>query len=200
MSGWTTTAILTIAIAVAPAWVHAQSTTTEKPAAEKKADRAAKADDKGKLASGDRKFVMEALKGGMAEVELGKLASEKASSDAVKQFGKRMVDDHGKAGDELKKLAEDKGITPPADLDSKHKKLHDRLSKLSGAQFDRAYVDEMVKDHKKDVKDFQREADKAKDGDVKSWAGKTLPTLQEHLKQVEDLHAQVKGSAKAEKK
>jgi putative membrane protein len=187
-----------MAIAVAPAWVHAQTTAP----AEKKADRpaGAKADrgeDRAKLASGDRKFVMEALKGGMAEVELGKLASEKASSDAVKQFGKRMVDDHGKASDELKKLAQDKGITPPAELDGKHKKLHDRLSKLSGAEFDRAYVNEMVKDHRKDVKDFQREAEKAKDADVKSFASKTLPTLQEHLKQVEDLHTQVKGTAKA---
>ena len=67
------------------------------------------------------------------------------------------------------------------DLDAKQKKLHDRLSKLSGAEFDRTYVDEMVKDHRKDVKEFQREADKAKDPDVKSWASKTLPTLQDHL-------------------
>jgi putative membrane protein len=200
-----TTAILTITVALTPAWASAQSTTTtappDKPAAARKTERADRAatEDKGKLASGDRKFVMEALKGGMAEVELGRLATEKASSDAVKQFGQRMVDDHGKAGDELKKLAQDKGITPPAELDGKHKKLHDRLSKLSGAEFDRAYVSEMVKDHRKDVKDFQREAAKAKDGDVKSYAAKTLPTLQEHLKQVEDLQAQVKGTAKADR-
>ena len=197
MTGWMTAAILTMAVAFAPVWAHAQSTTApaDKPA---KADRAA-AEDKGKLASSDRKFVMEALKGGMAEVELGKLASEKASNDAVKQFGKRMADDHGKAGEELKKLAQDKGITPPMELDGKHKKLHDRLSKLSGAQFDRAYVDEMVKDHRKDVKEFQREAEKAKDPDVKSFASKTLPTLQDHLKQIEGVHAQMKGSAKASK-
>jgi putative membrane protein len=196
MSGWISTAILTTAIALAPAWAQAQSTTTA-PADKPKAERAA--EDKGKLAASDRKFVMEALKGGMAEVELGKLASEKGSNDAVKQFGKRMADDHGKAGDELKKIAQEKGITPPSELDAKHKKLHDRLSKLSGAQFDRAYVDEMVKDHRKDVKDFQREAEKAKDSDVKSYASKTLPTLQDHLKEIEGLQNQVKGAAKADK-
>lgn len=165
-----------------------------------KNDKAAADTSANKMASGDKKFVNEALQGGMAEVELGKLASEKAANDSVKQFGKRMVDDHGKAGDELKKLAQDKGVTPPAEMDSKHKKLHDRLSKLSGAEFDRAYVNEMVKDHRKDVKDFQREADKAKDPDLKSWAAKTLPTLQDHLKQVEDINTQMKGTAKADKK
>ena len=192
MSGWMTTAILTMAIAVGPAWAYAQSaTTTDKPAAEKNADRAA-VEDKGKLASGDRKFITEALQGGMAEVELGKLASEKASNDAVKQFGKRMAEDHGKAGDELKKLAEDKGVKPPMDMGAKHKKLHDRLAKLSGAEFDRVYVDEMVKDHRKDVKDFQREAEKAKDPDLKAWAAKTLPTLQDHLAQAKAVAAKVK--------
>jgi putative membrane protein len=188
------TAMVAAAVAIAPAVAFAQSTPAP---AEKRAERAA---DKGKMASGDRKFVMEALKGGMAEVELGKLATEKASNDAVKQFGQRMVDDHGKAGDELKKLAQDKGIDTPAALDGKHQKLRDRLAKLSGHEFDRAYVDEMVKDHRKDVKEFQREAGKAKDPDVKSFASKTLPTLQDHLKQIESLQTQVKTAAKAEKK
>jgi putative membrane protein len=180
------------AVANAPAVTLAQSTP---PPAEKRA-----AADKGKMASGDRKFVMEALKGGMAEVELGRLATEKASNDAVKQFGQRMVDDHGKAAEELKKIAQDKGIDTPAALDGKHRKLRDRLAKLSGPEFDRAYVSEMVKDHRKDVKEFQREAEKAKDPDVKSFASKTLPTLQDHLKQVESLQTQVKSTAKAEKK
>jgi putative membrane protein len=179
---WITTAIVAAAVALAPAW----GSTADKSAS--------------KMPSGDRKFVMEALKGGMAEVELGKLASERASNDAVKQFGKRMADDHGKAGEELKKLAQDKGLTPPTELDGKHARLRDKLAKLSGADFDRAYVNEMVKDHKKDVKEFQREAEKAKDPDVKSFASKTLPTLQDHLKQIEDIQTQVKGSAKAAKK
>ena len=201
MNRWMTTAILTLGIAIAPVWAHAQSTTTtEKPAAEKKAAKADRGEDKGKLTSGDRKFLTQALRDNMAEVELGKLAGEKASSDSVKQFGKRMVDDHGMAVADLKKLAEDKGVMVSTDMDSTHKKLYDRLSKLSGAQFDRAYVDEMVKDHRTDVKEFQREAEKAKDPDVKSWAAKTLPTLQDHMKLVEDVQTQVKGTAKTEKK
>jgi putative membrane protein len=186
---WMTTALVAAAVALGPGWGFAQ-TTTERATADKGA----------KMASSDRKFVMEALKGGMAEVELGKLASERAASDAVKQFGKRMADDHGKAGDELMKLAQDKGVAAPSALDGKHARLRDKLAKLSGADFDRAYVGEMVKDHRQDVKDFRREADKAKDPDVKAFAAKTLPTLEDHLKQVEDLNAQVKGTAKAPKK
>lgn len=199
MTRWMSAVSLIAAVAIAPVWAAAQSPTPSPPATKDKpaaaADRAASKNG-GKLASSDRKFVTEALKHGMAEVELGQLASEKASNDAVKQFGQRMVDDHGKAGDELKKIAQDKGVTPPAEMDSKHKRLHDRLSKMSGAAFDRAYMDEMVKDHRNDVKEFQREAKGAKDQDVKSFASKTLPTLQEHLKQAESIRSQVSGSAK----
>ena len=184
---WMTTALVAAAVALAPAWGFAQTATTDRAAADKSP----------KMASSDRKFVMEALKGGMAEVELGKLASERAANDGVKQFGKRMADDHGKAGSELMKLAQDKGLTAPSELDSKHARLRTKLAKLSGAEFDRAYVDEMVKDHRQDVKEFRREADKAKDPDVKAFAAKTLPTLEDHLKQVEGLQAQVKGTAKA---
>ena len=194
MARWITALTMAAAVAVAPAWALAQSSAPAQPATKDKP--AASKTDNGKLASSDRKFVTEALKGGMAEVELGKLASEKASTDAVKQFGQRMVDDHGKAGEELKKIAQDKGVTPPAELDGKHKRLHERLSKLSGAEFDRAYMEEMVKDHRNDVKEFQREAGRAKDPDVKSYASKTLPTLQEHLKQAETVRSQVSKTAK----
>jgi putative membrane protein len=152
---------------------------------------------KGGMAASDRKFVMEVARGGMAEVELGKLAAEKGSSDAVKQFGKRMADDHGKASAELKKFADKKGLTLPTDLDPKHKQLRDRLAKLNGADFDKAYANEMVKDHKKDVADFKREAKAAKDPDLKSWAGKTLPTLEDHLKQAQDMQAQMKSAPRA---
>jgi putative membrane protein len=175
-------AFLAAALVAAPAMAGAQ------------APGGSKSDPKGTLAESDRKFVMEAARGGVAEVELGKLAGERASNDAVKQFGQRMVTDHGKANEELKELAQQKKLTLPTGLDSKHRKLHDRLSKLSGAEFDRAYVEEMVKDHRKDVTDFRREAERARDADLKTWAGKTLPTLEDHLKQVQSLQAQVKAS------
>lgn len=162
-----------------------------------KAGKGSQTQNQGSLQSADRRFVMEAARGNTAEVELGQLAADKGSSDAVKQFGKRMVDDHGKANAKLKQVAEKKGITFPTDLDSKHKQLHDRLAKLSGADFDKAYANEMVKDHKKDVADFKRQANSGKDPDVKAWAGQTLPTLEEHLKQAQDVQAQVKSAPRA---
>ena len=140
-----------------------------------------------KMAVADEKFMKAAAQGGKAEVELGRLATEHGSSDAVKQFGNRMVTDHGKANDELAQLAQQKGVTLPSDLDASHRRMIDRFSKLSGDEFDRAYIREMVKDHDKDVKEFQREAQRAKDSDLKSWAGKTLPTVQEHQQQIRQM-------------
>jgi len=137
----------------------------------------------------ERKFVMDAAEGGMAEVELGKLAKDKGSSDGVKQFGQRMFDDHSKANDELKKIASSKTITLPDSLDAKHKATIDRLSKLSGADFDRAYIKEMVKDHEQDVKEFQRESQSGSDPEIKDFAAKTLPTLQDHLRQIKELES-----------
>jgi putative membrane protein len=124
---------------------------------------------------------MEAAMGGMAEVEVGQLASDKAQSDSVKQFAKRMVTDHGKMNDELKTLAQNKNISLPSDSGAKHKATKERLAKLSGAAFDKAYMQEMLTDHRKDVGEFQKQSRTAKDPDVKAWAAKTLPTLEEHL-------------------
>lgn len=139
----------------------------------------------------DEAFVAKAAQGGMAEVELGKLASEKASADAVKQFGQRMVTDHGKANDELKTLAANKKMTLPTDIGAENKALRDRLTKLSGAAFDQAYMKAMVADHVKDVNEFRTESKSGKDADVKAWAGKTLPTLEEHLKMARDTNGAV---------
>ena len=144
----------------------------------------------------DKAFVMKAARGGMAEVELGKLAADKASSADVKQFGQRMVDDHGKAGDELKTLARSKNIELPAQIDPKDKALHDKLSKLSGEAFDRAYMQAMLADHRKDVAEFRTESRAGKDPDVKAWAAKTLPTLEEHLKLAQDANKAVGTSGK----
>ena len=137
-------------------------------------------------AGADQTFVMKAARGGLAEVELGKLAQDKATNDEVKQFGKKMVDDHGKANDELKSLAQSKNITLPTDLSVKDKALHDRLAKLSGAAFDRAYMQAMLKDHREDVNEFRTESRSGSDPEVKQWAAKTLPTLESHLKLAQD--------------
>ena len=146
-----------------------------------------------KVSSADKSFVEKAAIGSMAEVQMGKLAQQKAGSDQVKQFGTRMVDDHSKANDDLKQVASHKGITLPSDLDAKHKNKMAKLEKLSGAQFDRAYMDDMVSDHKKDVAEFEKQAKSGNDADIKGFASKTLPTLQQHLSLAESTDKAVKG-------
>jgi len=131
--------------------------------------------------SADIEFVLDAAKGGMAEVELGRLAAERAKSDEVKKFAQRMVDDHTKAGDQLKSIAESKGIKLPVEMDAQDRALMNRLQKLNGAAFDRAYMQVMVSDHVKDVNEFRKEANTGRDPKVKSFASSTLPTLEEHL-------------------
>ncbi len=134
------------------------------------------------MSAADKMFVTNAASGGMLEVQLGQLAQSKGSSDFVKQFGQKMVDDHTKANDQLKDLAQKDSITLPTALLPKDQATYDKFSKLSGAAFDSAYTRDMVMDHKKDVADFKKEAASGKNPDVKAFASQTLPTLQEHLK------------------
>jgi putative membrane protein len=132
------------------------------------------------------KFASEAAAGGMAEVELGKLALQKGVDPAVKEFGQHMITDHTRGNEELKAVASKKGIQLPTDLTSDQKSLMDKLTKLSGAAFDKEYISAMVRDHEEDVKDFQTQANEGTDPDVKAFAGKTLPTLQSHLQMARD--------------
>ena len=145
----------------------------------------------------DRRFIENAAQGGLAEVELGKLAAQKAQSPDVKQFGERMVQDHGKANQQLMQIAQQKGVNVPTALDGKHKRLHDKLSKAAPDKFDREYMDAMEDDHKKDVKDFREASKDAKDPDVKAFATQTLPVLEEHHKMAQSLHEKVKDMEKS---
>ena len=144
------------------------------------------------LGESDRDFFNEAARGGMAEVEMGRLAAQKGQSADVKRFGERMVTDHSKANEELKQLAAQKGVTLPAGPSDMQKQEMDRLSKLSGAAFDREYMKLMVEDHDKDVKDFQDQANGAGDPDVKSFAAKILPIITEHQKLAHEIAAKLK--------
>lgn len=146
-----------------------------------------------RLQSADTNFVMKAAQGGMAEVELGQLAATKGTNDKVRHFGQQMVDDHTKANDELKTVVSSKGITLPTSADAKSETAKKRLSNLSGAAFDKAYMQDMVSDHQKDVAEFQKEADHGADPDVKAFAQKTLPTLQKHLQMAQDALNAVKS-------
>ena len=141
-----------------------------------------------KVKGSDQAFVQEAAVGGLAEVEMGRLAVQKAKDDRVRQFGQKMIDDHSKANDALKQAASQEGLNVPSAIDEKHKTTMARLDKLSGAQFDAAYSKEMVKDHKEDVKLFEKQAS-AGSSAVQKFAAQTLPTLKNHLQMAEALGA-----------
>lgn len=135
----------------------------------------------------DRDFVTEAASGGLMEVTLGKLAQVNASSAKVKEFGQMMITDHSKANTELKAVASKKNVTlSPTPLE-KQQKMIDDLKTKKGADFDKAYVDMMVDDHKEDISKFQDEANKGNDADVKAFATKTLPVLTKHLEHIQKI-------------
>src|SRR5205823_3636312 len=140
----------------------------------------------------EKDFAIKAAQGGIAEVNGGTLAAAKATSGDVKNFGNQMVTDHGKANDELKTLATNKGISLPADTDEKHKKAADELAKKSGSAFDKAYMKDMVEDHQKDVAEFKKAQSMVKDPDLKAWVDKTLPVIEGHLKMAQDINKKLK--------
>jgi putative membrane protein len=181
-------ALFTVGVASSAA---AQSTTAP-PKADAKA--AAKAPMKNMLSEEDRTFMMKAGADGMAEVEMGKSAQQKAAHPQVKAFGARMVADHGKANAELKGIASRKGVSLPSAPDQEQKAHADKMQKMPGAEFDRGYMEHMVADHQKAVELFERTAQSSKDPDVKAFAAKTLPTLKEHLKMAQSTAAAVKGT------
>jgi putative membrane protein len=149
-----------------------------------------------KASAADSKFVQNASAGGMAEVQMGELAKQKASESAVKDFAAKMVMDHTKANDELKAIASQEGMSLATTLNAKDKALYDRLSGMSGAQFDQAYMNAMVTDHRQDVAEFQKEAKSGQNPKLKEFAMKTLPTLEEHLKMAQTTATTVKTKGK----
>jgi len=157
-----------------------------------------------KAAVPDAQFVTRAAQGNMAEVNLGKLAAEKSQNDDVKKFGQMMVDDHSKAEQDLEGVASKNSWTVPKDVSAQQKAEQQRLEKLSGAAFDRAYVQMMVKDHTTDVAEFKNEAaSTSANPDLKDFATRTYPTLDNHLTRIKAIHdAMVKSgtSGKAARK
>lgn len=139
--------------------------------------------------SADASFAMKAAQGGVAEVKLGQLAAEKGGSPDIKAFGQQMVDDHTKANDDLKTTAEKEGMTLPSDMNVKQQAMYDKLSKLSGPAFDRAFAKDMVADHEQDVKEFQKEANSGKDEQIKQFASRTLPVIQGHLDKIKSIQS-----------
>ena len=138
--------------------------------------------------SKDVAFAMEAAQGGAAEVKMGKLAAEKASDADLKAFGQMMVDDHTKANEQLMEVAKEKGMTLPSEPSPKQQAAYEKLSAMSGAEFDKAYTKAMMKDHQEDVKAFEKESMKGKDEKIKSFATETLPTLKGHLDKIKSIN------------
>ena len=142
----------------------------------------------------DAEFAVSAAEGGMLEVQLAQLALTKATSPKVKEFAQSMVDDHSKTNEELKSLAQSKNITLPSALSEEKQKDYDKLAEKSGEEFDKAYSEFMVKDHKDDVDKFKKAAEKAEDGDIKSWAAAKVPVLEHHLSMAESLEDAVENN------
>jgi putative membrane protein len=123
----------------------------------------------------------------MLEVELGKLASSMAKTEEVKKFGQKMVDDHGKANEQLKAAAKKAGLTVSEKMTEEHQKMVDKFKAMKGEGFDREYVQEMVKDHEKDVREFTRASKEAKDPAIKEFASKTLPVIEGHMEMLKKM-------------
>ena len=142
----------------------------------------------------DAEFAVEAANGGLLEVQLGTLALTKASSPQVKTFAQMMVDQHTQANNELKSLAQQKNITLPTVMGDDHQRKYDNLRDKTGAEFDKEYMDLMVKDHKEDIDEFEDQAEEGKDPELKQWASSKLATLRQHLQEAERVQEAVKDS------
>lgn len=144
-----------------------------------------------KASSADKAFVTQAAEGGMAEVQLGKIAAEKANNPDVKRFGQKMVDDHTDLNKQMKPVASAIGITPPAQLSPKDQALKKKLETLSGPAFDKAYMKAIVKDHTKDLAEFQKEASRGQSSAVKADAQQGGLVIKQHLQLAKKIAGEV---------
>jgi len=138
-------------------------------------------------AMADQAFVRKALEGGAAEVQLGQLAQQKSQSEDVKQFGQKMVEDHTQLSEQMKPIAQQLGVKEPKGPSKKDKQLMAKLEGLSGPQFDEAYIQAMVKDHKEDLKEFKNEAQAAQNQNVKQAAQQGAGVISQHLQLIEQI-------------
>ena len=184
---WQSLLVVPAFLAVAALAVDARAITAAQTA---DAQGTSGAQRSGMLQAADATFVKNAGQGGQAEVALAKIAQEKASNAKVKAYAQMLQTDHEKANTELMSLAEQKSVTVPSGMSAKQNSTKSQLEKLSGAAFDRAYINDMVMDHRTDIADFEKAASRS-DPDVKAFAAKTLPTLREHLKQAEEIQKEI---------
>jgi putative membrane protein len=132
-------------------------------------------------------FLQKAAEGQQAEIVLGRLAAARAGDEQVKQFGAQMMQDHRKASAEIQQLASKEGVALPTELTGKHRDKKEKFSRLSGQEFDRAYMEYMLHDHRKDVKEFERQVETITNPQVQQWAKGALPVLKQHLRQAQQI-------------
>ena len=143
-------------------------------------------------AAEDVKFIEKAASGGLHEVHLGQLATERAMDPEVKKFGEMMVTDHGKASKELKAVAQQMGVKVPTEMNAEHQAEYTKFTTMKGQTFDQAYIKHMVDDHKKGVEEFTKTSETAKDSRLRTFASKTLPVVREHLTKAEQIASRLK--------
>ncbi len=148
----------------------------------------------GKPNATDRSFIDKVARDGRAEVELGKLAQQKAASPDVKSLAARLVTDHSKANQQLMSIAQQEGVKPPSGIGKENTELRSRLEKLNGQAFDRAYVQAQVKDHQKDIQYLQRQADAVQNPELKSFIQQAEPVMQQHLQMAQQIENQMASS------
>ncbi len=138
-----------------------------------------------------QEFLQKAAEGQQVEIAFGQLAAERAGAEEVKEFAVQMMDDHRKTSVEIRQLASKEGVTLPGELTGKHKNKKEEFARLSGTDFDRAYMRYMLRDHMKDVKEFERSAKAIKDPQVQRWAEGTLPLLKQHLRKAQQVASSI---------
>jgi putative membrane protein len=143
----------------------------------------------------DSLFVREATIGGKAEVELGQLAEQKGRPQGIKDFARQMVTDHGKANEQLTQLAQKANITQPHDFDEEHKAMRAQLDKLSGREFDLAYIRGQIGDHQKTAQLFEWEIGSGQDPQLKTFASQVLPIVLQHLEMARAVEYQLAATA-----
>lgn len=176
-----------IGLMAQPAPARSQDTTEQRPAQEVQHE----------LAQEDLEFATKAAQGGIQEVRLGELAEQQAATPEVQQFGQRMVADHGQSNEQLTQIMQGKGIELPEEMSKEGQELYDELQGKAGAEFDQAYMDEMLRDHQADIEEFQQYAETGQDPDLRSFAEQTLPILEQHRRLAQQTREQVTAAAEA---
>lgn len=176
-----------IGLMAQPAPARSQDTMEQRPAQEVQHE----------LAQEDLEFATKAAQGGIQEVRLGELAEQQAATPEVQQFGHRMVADHGQSNEQLTQIMQGKGIELPEEMPKEGQELYDELQGKAGAEFDQAYMDEMLRDHQADIEEFQQYAETGQDRDLKSFAEQTLPILEQHRRLAQQTREQVTAAAEA---